>query len=390
VNALAERWRQADRGTVDLLIALGMAALTVAAVLGSTEREGPLAANLILALPIPLALLVRRNHPLVSVAVAVACASLLTLLLTPSFRFGPATISLIIAIFSVALHADRREALVGGALGVGSILGTSIAVTPDDILFPVLVFGAAPWALGRVLRGQTQMARELAEKEAMLRHVHELERQRAIAEERARVARELHDVLAHNLSVMVIQASGARRLLAANPDAAVEAARLIETTGREALVELRHVFGPIHHGEGESLEGTPGIAQLEGLIRRARAAGLPVELEVHGDPIELPAGAEMAAYRLVQEALTNTLKHAGAATTTVRLAFRPDGVTVAIEDAGDATSAPETVTDSGGHGLLGMRERFGLYGGEVEAGPRPGGGFAVRGRLPLASERVPA
>jgi signal transduction histidine kinase len=189
---------------------------------------------------------------------------------------------------------------------------------------------------------------------------------------------------------MVIQASGARRLLAANPAAAVEAAQLIETTGREALIELRHVFGPIHRGEGESLEGTPGIAQLEGLIRRARAAGLPVELEVQGDPIELPTGAEMAAYRLVQEALTNTLKHAGTATTTVRLAFRPDGITVAIEDAGDAAPPAGAVTDSGGHGLLGMRERFGLYGGEVEAGPRPGGGYAVRGRLPLASERVPA
>jgi signal transduction histidine kinase len=390
VNRVAERWRQADRGTVDLAIALGMAILTLVAVLGSSEREGPLAANLLLALPIPLALLVRRTRPLLAVAVAVACASLLTILLTPSFQFGPATISLIIAIFSVALHAARRDALIGGALGVGSILATSIAETPDDILFPVLVFGIAPWVLGRVLRSQTQMARELAEKEAMLRHLHELERQRAIAEERARVARELHDVLAHNLSVMVIQASGARRLLAADPEAAVDAARLIEKTGREALVELRHVFGPLRHGEGESLEGTPGIAQLEGLVRRAHGAGLPVELVVEGEPIELPAGAEMAAYRLVQEALTNTLKHAGPASTEVRLAFRPDGVAVSIEDAGDATRPPEAVADSGGHGLLGMRERFALYGGEVEAGPRPGGGFAVRGRLPLATERVPA
>jgi signal transduction histidine kinase len=191
---------------------------------------------------------------------------------------------------------------------------------------------------------------------------------------------------------MVIQAAGARRLLAADPDAAVEAASLIETTGREALVELRHVFGAVRRGEGESLEGTPGLDQIQGLVRRARRAGLEIELDLDADDaVPLPAGAEMAAYRLVQEALTNTLKHAGPGSRArVSVRARPDGLRLEIEDEGTGDPARAAAVEGGGHGLVGMRERFALYGGEVAAGPRPGSGFAVRGRLPAARERVGA
>jgi signal transduction histidine kinase len=392
VSRLRERWAEVDRRALDLLLAAAMTALTAISVVTFSDREGALAWNLLLALPIPMALLLRRSHPLAAAAIGTGCALMLTAFLTPSFNYGPSTISVIIVVYSVGVHSGGARSWLGLALVAGTILATCIVETPDDILFPTLVFGIAPWVIGRALRGHTLMARELADKEATLRHLHELERQSAIAAERSRVARELHDVLAHNLSVMVIQAAGARRLLAADPGAAVAAANLIETTGREALVELRHVFGAVHHGEGESLEGTPGVEQIRGLVRRARRAGLEVELELVGDDeAPLPAGAEMAAYRLVQEALTNTLKHAGAgARARVVVRSRPDGLRLEIEDDGDGTPSPAAAAAGGGHGLVGMRERFALYGGEVAAGPRPEGGFAVRGRLPAARERVGA
>jgi signal transduction histidine kinase len=392
VIRLRERWREVDQRSLDLLLAGTMMALTAISVVAYADREGALAWNLLLALPIPAALALRRSHPLAAAAIGTGCALLLTAFLTPSFNYGPSTISVIIVVYSVGVHAGGRRAWLGLALVAGTILATCIIETPEDILFPTLVFGVAPWVIGRVLRGHTLMARELAEKEATLRHLHELERQSAIAEERSRVARELHDVLAHNLSVMVIQAAGARRLLAADPDAAVEAANLIETTGREALVELRHVFGAVHRGEGESLEGTPGLDQIQGLVRRARRAGLEVELDLDADDaVPLPAGAEMAAYRLVQEALTNTLKHAGpGARARVSVRARPDGLRLEIEDEGAGDPSRADAVEGGGHGLVGMRERFALYGGEVAAGPRPGTGFAVRGRLPAARERVGA
>jgi len=390
MSALAERWRQLDQRGLDRLLAAGLTALMVVSVVGGTEREGPIVANLLLALPITLALLVRRERPVELVAIAAAGSLLLTAFLTPSFYFPGTTITLIIGCYSVGMHTEGRRSVVGVAIAAVTIAIICIAVTPEDIAFPVIVFAIAPWIIGRVLRGHTRLTRELADKETRLRHLRERERQSAIVAERSRVARELHDVLAHNLSVMVIQASGARRMLATDRERAIAAAALIERTGREALVELRHVFGPVRHGEGEALEGSPGLAQLEGLVERAREAGLPLSLRVAGDPIELAPGADMAAYRLIQEALTNTLKHAGTPTTEVRLSYRPDGVGIEVVDDGDSPAPDPEAVESGGNGLIGMRERVNLYGGEMDAGPRPEGGYAVTARLPLegARERV--
>ena len=265
--------------------------------------------------------------------------------------------------------------------------------TPEDIAFPTIIFGIAPWGVGRVLGGYARLARELGEKEVLLRHLREQERESAVMQERSRVAREIHDVLAHNLSVMVIQASGARRMMTSNSEAAVEAAQLIERTGREALIELRQVFGTVRRGEGESLDGSPGLAQLPAMIERARKAGVPAELKVKGDALELSPGADVAAYRLVQEALTNIYKHAGTATTVVTLDYRPDSLRIAIANDDDGYRLADGPLDSGGQGLVGMRERMELYGGEMVAAPRPGGGFEVKARLPIGArdrERQPA
>jgi signal transduction histidine kinase len=388
LNRLAEIWRETDQRSLDRLLAFVMGLVMVASVIGATVRQGSIAANLLIGLPsVCLALLWRRERPVEALGVIAIGSIALTALLTPSFHFPPATITLIICSYSVGVHTDGRRAQAGVAISVLTIGGICAAVTPKDILFPVLVFGLAPWCVGRVLREHTSLTRDLADKETRLRHMRELDRQSAVIAERSRVARELHDVLAHNLSVMVIQASVARRTHAANPQIAIEAADLIERTGREALVELRHVFGPVRRGEGEALEGSPGLAQLDGLVERARGAGLPVSLRIEGDRVELAPGADMAAYRLIQEALTNTLKHAGTPTTEIVLGYRHGGVSIEIVDDGDAVAPDPSEVDSGGNGLIGMRERVNLYGGEMEAGPRSEGGYAVRARLPLEADR---
>jgi signal transduction histidine kinase len=259
----------------------------------------------------------------------------------------------------------------------------SIVYDPGDIFFPVTFFWILPWTAGRTIRNQTMLARELAEKAERAQHAHAEEERRAIAIERNRIARELHDVLAHNLSVMVVQASAARRVLDKNPSQAVESAALIQRTGREALAEIRQLFGPVRRGHGEELSGPPSIARVDELARRARAAGLRVELRVSGAPVTLPAGIDLAAYRIVQEALTNAIKHAPSAQACVTVAYEPNEVALSIEDDGEGPRDGFDLEEAGGgHGLVGMRERAALYGGIVQAGRRRGGGFAVRARLP--------
>jgi signal transduction histidine kinase len=190
-------------------------------------------------------------------------------------------------------------------------------------------------------------------------------------------------VLAHNLSVMVVQASAARRVVERDPERAAEVAELIQRTGREALAELRHLFGPVRRGEGEDLSGPPSIARVEELAQRARAAGMRVRMRVEGDPVPLPPGVDLAAYRIVQEALTNSLKHAGTAHASILVSYEPNEVVLSIEDDGTPVDGAEVLGETGGgHGLAGMRERVELYGGIMQAGPRDGGGFAVRARLP--------
>jgi signal transduction histidine kinase len=388
MNRLVEKLRQVEDRTWDRMLVAFLSVLMVVSVLSAEDLDGPPALNLLVALGMALPLLARRTHPVAAAAAGAAGGLILVLFLTSPPELGPPVFALIAHSYSTGVHADGAASKTGLALIAGTILVVCLIDTPEDILFPFFVFGVAPWAIGRVIRTQTALARELAEQEARVRALREQEEASAVASERARIARDLHDVLAHSLSVMVVQASGARRALDKNPAAAVEAAGLIETSGRDALVELRRLFGTVRRGEVESLEGSPGLDSIEALVARARHAGLPATLRVEGEPVELGAGADMAAYRLVQEALTNALKHAGSSTTEVYVRHRPDGVSIDVIDEGDGHPPVNGDALSGGHGLVGMRERMNLYGGKVEAGPREGGGFAVRAYLPLQREAV--
>jgi signal transduction histidine kinase len=210
------------------------------------------------------------------------------------------------------------------------------------------------------------------------------EAEAAIAEERARIARELHDIVAHAISVIVLQARGARRVIHAEPDEASMALDAIERTGSQALGEMRRLLGLLREGDEElAMAPQPTLGRLDELVAQVRAAGLPVELSIEGKPMELPPGVDLSAYRIVQEALTNALKHAGPATARVAVRYVDTGLEVEISDDGAGSGNGS----GGGHGLAGIRERVTIFGGDVEAGAQPEGGYAVRAWLPYASAR---
>src|SRR5581483_9741068 len=271
---------------------------------------------------------------------------------------------------SLSAHADRRPALAAGLAGLGALVAPVLSDTHYDgaaFVFHLVVFPAG-WVLGDNLRTRRAYYDALEERAARLEREREDEARRAVAEEQARIARELHDVLAHNVSVMVVQAAAARDVFEASPARALEALRSIEQTGRAALGDLRRLLGSVRTG-GAELAPQPGLARLGELVAQVTRTGLRVELAVEGRPRPLTDGVDLSAYRIVQEALTNTLKHAHASRADVRVRYRADGV-----------GAP--ASSGGGHGLIGMRERIALCGGTLETATRPGGGFVVRALLP--------
>jgi signal transduction histidine kinase len=375
--------RERDPRTVDIAIAVALFVLVEIATLTTSHLEGPLGANMVVFGAMPIALVWRRTSPIACAAVIVSLG-----ILGQAFFSGPpansgAVMIIILAAYSLGAHAEPPATFFAAGAGAIAVEIITMIDTPDDWFFPVTFFWVVPWVGGRVLRSHTELARELDEKADRAQRSQEIEQAHAVAEERRRVARELHDVLAHDLSVMVVQSGAAQRILESDPAAAADAARLIERTGREAMAELRHLFGPARRGEGEPLEGTPGVARIGRLADRAREAGLPVDLVVEGEPRALPPGVDLAGYRVVQEALTNTLKHAGPARARVTVRYEPGCLRLEVVDDGLGKDPGDADLGSSGHGLLGMNERVALYGGELKAGRAPEGGFAVRAALPL-------
>jgi signal transduction histidine kinase len=380
--------RERDWRVLDRLFALGLFVAMELNVALTADIHGSRVLNMLLYGAAALTLLVRREQPLVPIIAVTIAGSVGQAWLSGPPDFAMAIILLIAATYAAGAHAEQRTAFVGLVLGVIVVIVVSAIKHDPDVIFPVVFFVFIPWLVGRSLRHQGALSRELAEKADRAQAAREQDERMAVIGERARIARELHDVLAHNLSVMVVQAGAARRIVERDPDTAADAADLIRTTGREALAELRSLLGPMHREDGgEPLEGVPSLKQINRLVRRAREAGLTVKLRVEGDAAELPTGVDLTAYRVVQEALTNTLKHAGEARAEVKVHYEPWEVVVEVEDDGEGPPAGSEGLShlGGGHGLVGMRERVMLYGGVLQAGRRRGGGFAVRASLPRAA-----
>ena len=251
---------------------------------------------------------------------------------------------------------------------------------PDGVL-PALLGGVAlPWTVGRIVRGNRALTREGRERSLEIERSRAREARAAVTSERMRVARELHDAVAHNISVIAIQAGGADGIVERDPARAEQCVELIETVAREALAELGRLTRP---AAAEDDAGEPSLARVDRLAERARAAGVPVELSVEGQPEKLHAGVDLAAFRIVQEALANAAKHARADRAWVTVRYGRRAIELEIADDGRGSGGRRTARDGGGHGLVGMRERVALYGGSLDAGPQPAGGYRVRARLPI-------
>ncbi|MDT0278188.1 sensor histidine kinase [Blastococcus goldschmidtiae] len=361
-----------------------------------TYWEDPAAALVIGTLMVaPLAW--RRRAPVPAAAVVVA-AGLLELVAAPDFLV--ANVAVLMMIYALAAYAPRWASQAGVAIGMAGALLAAIrffgygfigSVLPTAMAIGVSVVAA--WALGNLRRARVQQLAALEERAQLLELEREQEMRLAAATERARIARELHDVVAHSLSVVIAQADGGRYAGRTDPEAATGALEAIAATGRQALTDMRSLLGVLREGGGEEYAPQPDVAAIPALVEDVRASGLDVDLIVEGEPQPLAAGPQLAAYRIVQESLTNVLKHAGPASRAwVRLQWRPDALELSVLDDGRGasaalTSAHGTSSDGEGQGLRGMRERAQLHRGRLEAGPRHGGGFGVHAALPYGSRR---
>jgi signal transduction histidine kinase len=358
------------------------------------EFAEPHALAMALLVPMALLLAARRHRPGV---VAIGTTALAVLYIVgvqqDLARQPPLTpfLATLLAFFALGAFATQRELAVAGPIAGGLLLAEEVgALTagrhPGDVV-PALALWTAALTVGRLLHYRRAEAKS-AEARAELAEDERDERARlAVAMERTRIARELHDVVAHNLSVIVIQAAAEARSAAGDSR---ETLRTIERTGRETLTELRDLLGLLRTTDDATalMAPPPSLGQLDVLVSQLRVAGLRVDVEVEGVPVALPAGLDLSAYRIAQEALTNALKHAPGAGVRLRLTYRADAVVVEVTDDGRARGVPTPRVGGSGHGMVGMRERVLLYGGRFAAGPDGDGGFAVRAELPLARETV--
>jgi signal transduction histidine kinase len=375
LSGLGRTLRRSPPWVGDGVLAL-LLVVPAATTVGDNEPE-PLALFITFVLLQTLPLAVRRYRPRAVFAVTLG-AALGTAVLTDSPTL-PAGV--VVALYTVAAHCDRKTAL-RAALATGVLLVPALLVSPRGgdgaaLVIPASLLLAIGWVLGDNLRTRRAYLREVEDKAERLEREREENARRAAAEEQARIARELHDVIAHNVSVMVVQAAAAGDVFDAQPTKAREALASIEKTGREALTELRRLLGAVRADDGKVPQ--PGLGRLPALLDQVRAAGLDVDVETEGEQRQLPLGIDLSAYRIVQEALTNTLKHAGASHAQVVLRYSDDELAIDVTDDG---RGPTTNGDQG-HGLIGMRERAALYDGDLAAGPRAEGGFAVSARFPL-------
>jgi signal transduction histidine kinase len=316
----------------------------------------------------------------------------LTVYTARSYAGGPIYLTLAVSLYSLAATArDRRDALVAAGIAVAvMIVGGVLVSEADDLTWHVAVFpgwAAAALFLGDAHRNRREYLAGLEQRARFLEESREEEARRRVAEERLRIARDLHDVVAHSIATINLQSGVAAHVLDRQPADARDALEAIKRTSGEALQELRTTLEVLRaDGDGAAPRApTPGLARVDALAESTRQAGVPVEVRRTGEEVVLPAAVDVAGYRIVQESLTNVMRHAGAARAVVSIATAPDAVEIEVLDDGRGASA----STNGGHGMAGMRERASLVNGAFEAGPRPGGGYRVWARLPLGPMGAP-
>jgi signal transduction histidine kinase len=385
-----ETWLRGHPFVVDVGIA-GLVFLATVAL--PAESYGPSEGTAFvmgLLLTVPLAW--RRRRP-VRAAAVVTAAGLLELVVVDTFL--AANVSALVTVHALAAYAPRWASRAGLALGlVGALLAglRYFSVNASDALVPsagsIAVAVVAAWALGDLRRHRRLQFDQLEERARLLELERDQEMRLAATAERARIAREMHDVVAHSLSVVIAQADGGRYAGRTDPAAATDALEAIAATGRQALADMRGLLGVLREEGREEYAPQPDVAAIPALVEDVRSSGLDVDLLEEGLPRGLPAGPQLAAYRIVQESLTNVLKHAGPASRAwVRLQWRPDALELSVLDDGRGASAAMVEGDGAGQGLLGMQERARLHGGRLDAAPRAGGGFGVHAVLPYPAAR---
>jgi signal transduction histidine kinase len=394
-------WLRGHPLVVDGMLALPIAVLGLS-MFGLGRIPVPVRVLFVVAITVPVAL--RRRYPVGAFAAVVAVGGLEVLLLP---RPIGSDLAVVVLLYTLAAYRPRRISVAGLAVCVAGSMVAIAKWAPEHTVRSPYAIGASvavfagpallAWLLGDSMQWRRSYYRGLEERAARLERERDAQAQIAAAAERARIARELHDVVAHNVSVMVVQADGAAFAFETSPDKARQALTTISRTGRQALAEMRGLLGVLRSAddEGADLTPQPGVEQLAGLLEHTRAAGVPVSFTVEGVPRPLQPGAALTAYRIVQESLTNVRKHGGPAVmAAVTLRFCEDRLVIKVTDDGRAGSAGDDARaraagDGLGHGLIGMRERVEVYGGTVAAGPRPGGGWRVIATLPLAAGPSP-
>ncbi len=379
--------RLLESTSADAALALALLVLGEVEIWGGSSYQGdpvypgPRLVNALLVVPLlTLPLVARRRRPLVSLVLVLGTTA------AAAVAFGGAEaassfVVWIVAVYSATAHTDRRAAVLTAALAVGTVHEVRDPHVHGfaDVVFAAGLLGVA-WLFGVAVRGRQGRIVVLEGETSRLTAEREQRAREAVAAERARVARELHDVIAHAVSVVVVQAQAGQRLVGNDDARARESLEAIEGTARTAMQEMRRLLGMLRETDAGSLEPQPGLAQLQALAAEVSDAGVHVDVEVSGQPVPLSAGLDLAAYRLVQEGLTNALKHSGADRAQVRIRYERTHLWVEVDDDGLAQSGNG---DGAGRGLVGLRERVALYGGDLESGPGPAGGWRLRARLPL-------
>ena len=341
-------------------------------------RDVPPATYLLFALG-SIALLWRRNRPLIVVAASLALAIAWDVI---GLADGP-LLAILVSLYSVGRYVDESRTTYSAAAValLLVVIDGLLESEPAPVIALSLALVFVPWYVGRRIRNRGTYLALLVERAEYLDRERKADAQRAVVEERTRIARELHDLVAHRVSMITVQAGAAQTVAATDPERALRAMEAVEEAGREALDELRQVLGVLRADEQrEGLVPTHGLADIPDLVAEVRRAGMDVSLSLDGTPEKLPARVDLASYRIVQEALTNVLKHAGPdPNAEVRLSAGDRTLSIEVTDRGVGVSA----LPGSGHGVVGMRERAVLLGGTFEAGSRPGGGYRVIARLPL-------